>query len=92
MNTSSDEMRSYTCSSIGTGESGITNKNVMRHKQIDYNVLKDIYIVLYNLGIVSELDEYETATTTTSTSNAKLLITSPSSSLGKNGRMFPRYT
>ena len=82
MNISSDEMRSYTCSSIGTGESGITNKNVMRHKQIDYNVLKDI---LYNLGIVSELDEFETATTTTSTSNAKLLITSPSSSLGKNG-------
>ena len=34
MNMSSDEMRSYTCSSIGTGESGITNKNVMRQKHL----------------------------------------------------------
>ena len=34
MNISSDEMRSYTCSSIGTGESGITNKNVMRQKHL----------------------------------------------------------
>ena len=34
MNISSDDMRSYTCSSIGTGESGITNKNVMKHKPL----------------------------------------------------------